>query len=409
MDCKRTHPAPETAVDNTQALRAISSIVPPPPKTSAASQRFIHLDFIRGLAALAVAGGHLRSIWFVDYESLPRPSLLNQPFYFFTGLGHQAVIIFFVLSGFFVAGSVFSAMERGRWSWKDYAFNRMSRLWVVLLPALLFTLLVDQAGMGLTHGNGYDGRYQEVIHSGPFVNQPADLRPVTFIGNLLFLQTVVTPVYGTNGPLWSLANEFWYYLLFPFLLLVFYPRTSLLRRVANGMTFVLIVLMLPAGISLGGLVWLLGFGAYLASVSNRAPWRWCRTLPFFMVATLGFALCLVLARMGRLPRSDEILGLAFACMVPFLTLPLRVPLLYRRMSLHLSDISYTLYLFHFPVLALLYFVWLPKARAAPGIATFTGYFISLLGLLVMSHGLWWLFEKRTSDVKAYLKNKFGKP
>jgi len=32
--------------------------------------------------------------------------------------------------------------------------------------------------------------------------------------NLGFVQTVSVPVYGTNGPLWSLANEFWYYVMF---------------------------------------------------------------------------------------------------------------------------------------------------------------------------------------------------
>lgn len=31
----------------------------------------------------------------------------------------------------------------------------------------------------------------------------------------MFLQTRFTPVFGSNGPLWSLFNEFWYYVLFP--------------------------------------------------------------------------------------------------------------------------------------------------------------------------------------------------
>jgi peptidoglycan/LPS O-acetylase OafA/YrhL len=37
----------------------------------------------------------------------------------------------------------------------------------------------------------------------------------TFVGNLAFLQTIAVPIFGTNGPMWSLANEFWYYLIFP--------------------------------------------------------------------------------------------------------------------------------------------------------------------------------------------------
>jgi peptidoglycan/LPS O-acetylase OafA/YrhL len=36
-----------------------------------------------------------------------------------------------------------------------------------------------------------------------------------FLGNLLFLQTILCETFGSNGPLWSLANEFCYYVLFP--------------------------------------------------------------------------------------------------------------------------------------------------------------------------------------------------
>src|ERR1035441_502485 len=40
-----------------------------------------------------------------------------------------------------------------------------------------------------------------------------------FFGNLFFLQSVVSPVFGSNGPLWSLSYEFWYYILFPVLMI----------------------------------------------------------------------------------------------------------------------------------------------------------------------------------------------
>jgi peptidoglycan/LPS O-acetylase OafA/YrhL len=29
-----------------------------------------------------------------------------------------------------------------------------------------------------------------------------------FLGNFLFLQSIVSPVFGSNGPLWSLSYEF---------------------------------------------------------------------------------------------------------------------------------------------------------------------------------------------------------
>lgn len=144
----------------------------------------------------------------MNYELLPSHSWFEKAFYFLTGLGHQSVMIFFVLSGFFIAGSVSAAFERDKWSWREYTINRLTRLWVVLLPALIVTLILDQIGMGLTHGAGYDGRYREMVNSGPSLAEPANLGITTFLGNMAFLQTIATPVFGSNGPLWTLANEF---------------------------------------------------------------------------------------------------------------------------------------------------------------------------------------------------------
>jgi hypothetical protein len=58
------------------------------------------------------------------------------------GLGSQSVIVFFVLSGFFVGESVIK-----RWnifSYSDYLLAWFIRLWIVLVPALLLTLFLDQ-------------------------------------------------------------------------------------------------------------------------------------------------------------------------------------------------------------------------------------------------------------------------
>ena len=82
----------------------------------------------------------------VDYGQIKTPTNLDRLFYFATGLGHQAVVVFFVLSGYLVGGSVLTAYQSGRWSWAAYALRRLTRLWVVLLPALIITLAVDGLG-----------------------------------------------------------------------------------------------------------------------------------------------------------------------------------------------------------------------------------------------------------------------
>jgi peptidoglycan/LPS O-acetylase OafA/YrhL len=69
------------------------------------------LDLVRGLSALVVMAGHLRAFIFEDFGNLATPGPLSKIFYFITGLGHQAVMVFFVLSGYFVGGAVCKALR----------------------------------------------------------------------------------------------------------------------------------------------------------------------------------------------------------------------------------------------------------------------------------------------------------
>jgi peptidoglycan/LPS O-acetylase OafA/YrhL len=57
------------------------------------------------------------------------------------------VIVFFVLSGFLVGGSVIKAHRQGQWRWTGYLSRRLSRLWIVIVPALLLTLFWDSIGL----------------------------------------------------------------------------------------------------------------------------------------------------------------------------------------------------------------------------------------------------------------------
>ena len=97
--------------------------------------RNITLDWLRGLSALAVFSGHLRAALFVDFSTQADPSIMQKIFYLMTGLGHQAVIIFFVLSGYLVGGSVIRSMRgKSMLDIKKYSIARITRLWAVLIP-----------------------------------------------------------------------------------------------------------------------------------------------------------------------------------------------------------------------------------------------------------------------------------
>ena len=71
--------------------------------------RNLWLDLIRGCSALLVCLSHLRNAMFVDYSALVHPNMAIKVFYAVTSFGHQAVMVFFVLSGYFVGGAVLRA------------------------------------------------------------------------------------------------------------------------------------------------------------------------------------------------------------------------------------------------------------------------------------------------------------
>jgi peptidoglycan/LPS O-acetylase OafA/YrhL len=172
---------------------------------------------------------HLRALCFIDYGHVKASAdtVVAKGLYLATSFGHQSVMIFFVLSGFLISSSILKKLRENRWSWRDYVVDRGIRLYTVLIPGLLLGWCWDYLGIIAFNANH--------LYSSPTVpfgpNIPGrQLSLVDFAGNLVFLQTRFVPVFGSNGPLWSLFNEFWYYALFPCIVLfLIRAATSRLR------------------------------------------------------------------------------------------------------------------------------------------------------------------------------------
>jgi peptidoglycan/LPS O-acetylase OafA/YrhL len=184
------------------------------------------LDLARAIAACLVALSHLRGGFFASYDHLTGVSHnpINYGLFFLTRLGHEAVIIFFVLSGYLVGGALLAEWMYGNPNWKKYLVNRVTRMWTVLIPALVLGALFDY--YTLTFNMATPGAEHFTFGN--------------FIGNIFFLQTIVVSTFGTNAPLWSLANEFWYYLLWPALFVILGYRFD--KRIKG-----LVVLLFMAG------------------------------------------------------------------------------------------------------------------------------------------------------------------
>ena len=200
----------------------------------------IYLDFVRFFAALLVLLYHSTNLY-------------NPGLAIFT-LGHEAVIIFFVLSGFVIA-YVADTKEN---TLKKYAISRMARIYSVAVPALLLTGLLDFAGWQINPA-AYPPDYQAW-----------DYAPVRLLSSLLFtneLWTLSLQAFS-NVPYWSLNYEVWYYVSFALITYVGGRKGWLL--------FGLTALLLGPKIAVLAPLWWAGVLIYRSqrfrTLSNGAAW-----------------------------------------------------------------------------------------------------------------------------------------
>ena len=350
--------------------------------------------------------GHLRAEFFLDYSQVGHRSALLSGLYFLTGFGTEAVLVFFVLSGFLISSAIFSRHASGAWSWRDYAIDRSSRLYVVLIPGLLLGLLWDKLGSSIFAATGIYS--QPLANFGQFVVQTR-LGAGIFLGNLFFLQTIVCPAYGSNGPLWSLANEFWYYVLFPVALSAALAWKK--RSMATGILLTLLAAGVAAfigwAILLGFVIWLSGtvlVFAYSRWTISSKMWLTLYSLASFVL--LGA--CLFAARTGNsMVLGDHLpVGISFSV---FLFAVLQASwgaarASYVQLARFLAGFSYSLYVLHFPLLLFLRGWLTPTGRWQPDASHLT-YGVGI-GAAVL--GFAWLVslltEARTSTARKWMRS-----
>lgn len=339
-----------------------------------------HLDALRSLATLAVFVCHLRNLFFEDLIRIPNPSNLTKAAYFLTGFGHQSVVVFFVLSGLLVSIGVYRAHEQQSWSWRSYLIQRCSRLLIVLWPALALTFLLDWAGsalFGYREIYGGDSLGGNVLR----ISILEKSSPLDYLSNAFFLNGTFAPTAGSNGVLWSLSQEFWYYLLLPLLVLLVRtakPRARLLIAIATGIAWSFFV----PGPDFHFSIWAMGAGVSLlwayGGKSKKGP-RWLTPLSF--VALLA---CLTASRIRPAPGNETgwyslifdnvevLIALSFSVWIYLLLGSARgkqaAGSLYTKVSREVSDFSYTIYLTHLPVMVF-FRAWLVREARWQGTAS----------------------------------------
>lgn len=189
----------------------------------------IYLNFLRFFSAMLVFVFHAKHSKFDG-------AWLNSV----GGYGHDAVIVFFVLSGFVI--TYITSIKQSTFS--NYSKDRLARLYSVVAPALLLTLILDFFGKYFDASMYTGGHYQS--------SDPVQ----RFLANIFFINEIWFSSWRafSNGPFWSLSYEFWYYAIYG----VYFYFTKWKRFLFIGVTLLIagpkILILFP--------IWIMGAATF---------------------------------------------------------------------------------------------------------------------------------------------------
>ena len=176
------------------------------------------LHIIRGLSALYVAIGHAKVVFwsggneYIEKYPIKEWDLLDYIVFaidMFSSSAQEFVIVFFILSGFFIAYS----FKRNNWCFKNFLINRAIRIYPpyvfsVLLAITVF-LFIDYYIPTLFMGESTKPIIIRMTNSYNEMNLKA------FLKSLLYLPQ--EDYIAGNLSYWSLLPEWFFYIIIPFL------------------------------------------------------------------------------------------------------------------------------------------------------------------------------------------------
>lgn len=338
--------------------------------------RLHYLDGMRGIAALAVTILHAFEMFGAGLSELGVQGAMTTPTLeavhdYVLQWGMFAVEVFIVLSGYsLMLGVARAADGRPKGGLKGYFLRRVQRIWppYYACVAISVALIVFVPGMGVERGRYWD------------LALPA-LTTESIVTQLLFLQNLSGHTWHTiNPPLWTIAVEEQIYILFPLVLLPFWRNLGTLGMIVIAMLFGVGTFALNPSFFAPASLWfiiLFAFGAAAASIGfssrpreqwlrERVPWAWvgiALLVIFVAVKAASETGILSVFSHERPWLEDVVLGAGVASLLIVFTeqwksseaLPRFAPL--RLFSawpiVKLGLFSYSLYLMHAPLLALM--------------------------------------------------------
>ncbi len=299
--------------------------------------------------------------------------------------GFIGVDVFFVISGFLITSIIRKELEEGTFSFRDFWARRVQRI----LPAMIF---VTACTLAVTYFFVFPPEQQTIGKQG--------LAALFSVANIYFWRST-GDYWGPTAEespflhTWSLSVEEQFYVFFPFamwLILRFRSR-SLQGGIATAAVGSLALYLWGSQAHptatfylLPTRVWELGAGCLLAVSPGNPPSR-NSSFGALAMAGLGMAVLSYLF-LDRLSEGPGLAVIGTTLIIAFGQTGLCNMLLSQRSMVHIGKISYSLYLWHWPILVLAK----PIGIDWPGV---TDTFVLLVATYGLALGTYHLVEKPT--------------
>jgi peptidoglycan/LPS O-acetylase OafA/YrhL len=283
------------------------------------------------------------------------PTTISRALWTLADTRHEWVMVFFVLSGYLVGGNALARADN--FDFKVYAVARFSRIYIVLIPALILTAALDWTAFAIDrtspiHATSWaDGLFGAAP---PFDSYSFAHIAVSVLSLEPFFGSAAM---GSNGPLWSLGFEWIFYFCFPPLMLL---ADALGRRLGGRIwTMRAVILLASAGLlavrhmPYAALLWTIWVGGAAAhAIAERGGWPKALRWLGLMVCIAGFA---ILPKVGYRV-ADALIGFGFIGFLAYFPAGERGPA--PRLDKTLASASYSLYIVHLPIVAMVLLLFL---------------------------------------------------
>jgi len=311
-------------------------------------QRLYLLDLARAFAAICIVLQHYQHFYLYQDQNFYRS---DQPFFEIIGFaynfGSQAVPFFFLLSGFIFFTFYYKKIFSGEINFKNFIILRLTRLYPLHILTLIAIILLQQIYFH------FENNY--------FIWEASNIR--TFLAHIFLIQEwpMIKPYVpnGFNAPSFSISIELFLYISFFFVSLNYAKNISQVSMIV--IVSVALYCVIKSSFTLG--ILLFYYGGFVFYLLEKIKKTIERNKKFAITVLLIINLIIFSQLLNNYflelqLELNTIIGTRLMILLYFIKFPLiiinlmMIQIFFKNIGKNLQifgDISYTIYLIHFPL------------------------------------------------------------